>query len=180
MEIERQPLPTRVILENARPWGRWSGRIAWMIAGLSLLAALGSFGAFSQYFQRDARVLEKWHSLSKTARSKVAIVSLKGAILGGDGFARAQLDHVAEDDDVKAIVLRVDSPGGTASAGSQKTATCRSSSAWGASRPAAAITSPWPTGAPTTWCSPSPPPSPARSASSSRTSTCRSSSNGST
>jgi protease-4 len=115
MEIERQPLPTRVILENARPWGRWSGRIAWMIAGLSLLAALGSFGAFSQYFQRDARVLEKWHSLSKTARSKVAIVSLKGAILGGDGFARAQLDHVAEDDDVKAIVLRVDSPGGTVS-----------------------------------------------------------------
>jgi protease-4 len=85
------------------------------VAGLSLLAAVGSIGAFAQYFQRDARVVEKWHSLSKTAGDKVAIVSVTGAILGGDGFVRAQLDHVAEDDAVKAIVLRVDSPGGTVS-----------------------------------------------------------------
>ena len=42
-------------------------------------------------------------------------MSLTGAIMGGDGFTRAQLDHVAEDESVKAIVLRVDSPGGTVS-----------------------------------------------------------------
>jgi protease-4 len=45
----------------------------------------------------------------------VAIVTLAGAIMGGDGFIRSQLDHVAEDESVKAIVLRVDSPGGTVS-----------------------------------------------------------------
>ena len=107
--------PTRVILEQGGTWGRWGTRIAWTVAGLSLLAALGSIGAFSQYFQRDGKVVEKYHSLSKTASAKVAIVSLTGAIMGGDGFTRAQLDHVAEDESVKAIVLRVDSPGGTVS-----------------------------------------------------------------
>ena len=115
MEIERQPPPTRVILEHASPWGRWGTRIAWTVAGISLLAALGSAGAFAQYFQRDGRVVEKYHALSKTAAAKVAVVTLAGAIMGGDGFIRAQLDHVAEDEAVKAIVLRVDSPGGTVS-----------------------------------------------------------------
>ena len=115
MEIERHQPPTRVILEHASPWGRWGTRIAWTVAGISLLAALGSAGAFAQYFQRDGRVVEKYHSLSKSASGKVAIVTLAGAIMGGDGFIRSQLDHVAEDESVKAIVLRVDSPGGTVS-----------------------------------------------------------------
>ena len=114
MEIERQP-PTRVILEHASPWGRWGTRIAWTGAGISLLAAIGSAGAFAQYFQRDGRVVEKYHALSKTAPAKVAIVTLAGPIMGGDGFIRAQLDQVADDEAVKAIVLRVDSPGGTVS-----------------------------------------------------------------
>ena len=115
MTIEQPQPPTRVILEQPGVWGRWGTRIAWIAAGLGLLAAVGSAGAFGQYFQRDSRVVEKWHSLSKTAPAKVAIVSVTGAIMGGDGFARAQLDRVADDESVKAIVLRVDSPGGTVS-----------------------------------------------------------------
>jgi protease-4 len=115
MEIERQQPPTRVILEQPGTWSRWSGRLAWTVAGFSVLAAIGSAGAFAQYFQRDSRVVEKYHSLSKTAGAKVAIVSVTGAIMGGDGFARAQIDHVADDESVKAIVLRIDSPGGTVS-----------------------------------------------------------------
>ncbi|MFM7207964.1 MAG: signal peptide peptidase SppA [Planctomycetaceae bacterium] len=115
MQIESREPPTRVILEHASPWGRWFARAGWIVAGIAVLSAIGSAGACFQYFQRDARVTEKWHSLSRTAADKVAIVSVTGAILGGDGFVRAQLDHVAEDDSVKAIVLRVDSPGGTVS-----------------------------------------------------------------
>jgi protease-4 len=107
--------PTRVILEQGGTWSRWGTRIAWTVAGISLLAAIGSAGAFAQYFQRDGKVVEKYHSLAKMASAKVAIVSLTGAIMGGDGFVRSQLDHVTEDESVKAIVLRVDSPGGTVS-----------------------------------------------------------------
>lgn len=115
MQIETQQPPTRVILEQANPWGRWFARAGWIVAGIAVLSAVGSAGAFSQYFQRDSRVVEKWHSLSKLAADKVAVVSVTGAILGGDGFVRAQLDKVEEDEAVKAIVLRVDSPGGTVS-----------------------------------------------------------------
>ncbi len=110
-----QQQPTRVILEQPGGWSRWSTRAAWIIAGISLMSALGSAAAYSQYFQRDTRVVEKWHSLSKSASDKVAIVTVAGAIMGGDGFARAQLDFVADDLTVKAIVLRIDSPGGTVS-----------------------------------------------------------------
>jgi protease-4 len=114
IDQDRTP-PTRVILEQPGMWGRWGSRIPWIVAGVAVLSAIGSAGAFSQYFQRDSRVLEKYHSLSKTAPAKVAIVRVAGAIMGGEGFARAQLDRIAEDDAVKAIVLRVDSPGGTVS-----------------------------------------------------------------
>jgi len=109
------PPPTRVILEQSGLWSRWGIWIAWSIAGISLLTALASAGAAAQYFQRDAQVVEKYHSLSRMAAAKVAIVDIAGAIMGGSGFARAQLDHIDEDASVKAIVLRVDSPGGTVS-----------------------------------------------------------------
>jgi len=106
---------TRVILEQGGLWSRWGTRIAWTIAGLSLLAAVASAGASAQYFQADGKVVEKYHSLAKFAPAKVAIVDVSGAIMGGQGFARWQLDRVEEDESVKAIVLRVDSPGGTVS-----------------------------------------------------------------
>jgi protease IV len=115
MQIEPSQLPTRIILEQAGAWGRWGTRIAWTVAGISVLAALASAGAAAQYFQRDAKVVEKYHSLSRMAPSKVAIVDVSGAIMGGQGFARWQLDRIDEDESVKAIVLRVDSPGGTVS-----------------------------------------------------------------
>ena len=115
MQIESTQPPTRIILEQGGVWGRWGARIAWTIAGLSLLAAVASAGANAPYFQRDAAVVEKYHSLSRGAADKVAIVDVSGAIMGGRGFTRSQLDRIEEDKSVKAIVLRVDSPGGTVS-----------------------------------------------------------------
>jgi protease IV len=119
MQIDQMPppavIPTRVILEQGGLWGRWSGWIAWSITGLAVLSALASAGAAARYFQRDARVVEQHHSLSRKAADKVAIIDIAGAIMGGSGFARAQIDHVKDDKSVKAVVLRVDSPGGTVS-----------------------------------------------------------------
>ena len=88
--------PTRVILEQASPWGRWSTRLAWIIAGVAVLSAIGSAGAFSQYFQRDARVVEKYHSLSKIAGTKVAIVSVTAGLRSLDaGCAPASMPPLA-------------------------------------------------------------------------------------
>ena len=43
----------------------------------------------------------------------MAIITIEGTILHNDGFARWQIEHVRRDPDVKAVVVRVDSPGGT-------------------------------------------------------------------
>ncbi len=107
-----QTPPTRVILEEPQRRRRWSW-LPWAIAGVSFLVALASAGANSQYFQKQGQLAERWHSLSREAPTKVAIVDVVGAIMGGSGFARQQLDRIADDESVKAIVLRVDSPGGT-------------------------------------------------------------------
>ena len=43
----------------------------------------------------------------------MAIISVEGTILSGEGFVKKQIDRATEDSNVKAVVLRVDSPGGT-------------------------------------------------------------------
>ena len=61
----------------------------------------------------DSLVFEEHHSLNELGADKVAIIAVEGLIMGGDGFVKQQIDRVREDTSVKAIVLRVDSPGGT-------------------------------------------------------------------
>ena len=109
------PVPTRVIIENAPGSARRFRHLPWWIAGASFLVASASLASSARYFQPEGQVAERWHSLSKQAPSKVAIVDVIGAIMGGNGFARQQFDRIADDESVKAIVLRVDSPGGTVS-----------------------------------------------------------------
>ena len=114
MSSAAQPAPpTRVILENDTSRGRRWRWLPWWIAGISLVVAAAAVAANARYFQKQGSLAERWHSLSKEAPNKVAIVDVVGAIMGGDGFARRQIEQVADDESVKAVVLRVDSPGGT-------------------------------------------------------------------
>jgi protease-4 len=96
---------------------RWLGRlIATMSLGVLLLLGLalaGLSGFFS--FGSDDTLHEQYHSLSKHATDKIAVITLEGTILDGDGFVKKQIDHVRDDEAVKAVVLRVNSPGGTVS-----------------------------------------------------------------
>lgn len=91
-----------------------------LLASLSLsalvvlgLILLGFSGIFS--FTSDDTLHEQYHSLERDATDKIAVITLEGTILDGDGFVKRQIDHVRDDQDVKAIVLRVNSPGGTVS-----------------------------------------------------------------
>jgi protease-4 len=62
--------------------------------------------------------LGEHHLLGKAgARNKVAVVHLDGVIMEGMlGFVHKQIDQAARDKDVKAVVLRVNSPGGSITA----------------------------------------------------------------
>src|SRR5262249_41128055 len=75
--------------------------------------ALSYRAAYEQYLQKNPRIEERYFSHSETAQQKVAIITIEGTILHSDGFAKWQIDQVAKDPDVKAVVVRVDSPGGT-------------------------------------------------------------------
>jgi protease-4 len=61
-------------------------------------------------------VKEKFYSHARTGTQKVAILSVEGMILDGEGFVKRQIDRAIKDDSVKAVVLRIDSPGGSVNA----------------------------------------------------------------
>jgi protease IV len=79
-----------------------------------LFVAVGLMGAGSA--DDEARIREKFFSLNRHGVHKVAIISIEGTILSGEGFFKQQIDHARKDiadGTLKAIVLRVNSPGGT-------------------------------------------------------------------
>lgn len=113
-EVVREParqLPPR----RGGGAGRWLLRFLLLVVvgfvGMAVLGLIGLKALIS--VAPDSGVQEKYHSLERLATDKVAIITLEGAILDGDGFVKKQIDRVRDDEHVKAIVLRVNSPGGT-------------------------------------------------------------------
>jgi protease-4 len=82
-------------------------------AGFLLAMAFGYVQVLVEYYDTTGGVLEKYHSGSKYAGDKVAIVEIEGLIVEGDGFVKHQIEMIRQDESVKAVVVRVDSPGGT-------------------------------------------------------------------
>jgi protease IV len=65
----------------------------------------------------EANVREAHYSGTRNAADKVAIVRIDGIILEGTvGFVRKQIEQAAKDAAVKAVVLRINSPGGSVTA----------------------------------------------------------------
>ncbi|MCB9922517.1 MAG: signal peptide peptidase SppA [Planctomycetaceae bacterium] len=87
--------------------------LGWMAFGLCAIFLIGQLVTLSDYFDTSGGITEKYHSGATFADSKVAIISITGVIMDGEGYAKSQIDRVREDESVKAVVVRVDSPGGT-------------------------------------------------------------------
>lgn len=107
---------TVVIRPGGLGWLRFAAVAGW--AGLIICFALlmAQWKAQEEYFNADKGLREQFHSGQEKARKKVAIIRLSGVIAEGDGYVKRQIDRVRQDDQVKAVVLRVDSPGGTITA----------------------------------------------------------------
>jgi protease IV len=87
-----------------------------LLLNLLLLSLLGLAGLNSM--DTDGRVQEKFFSHQRYAIDKVAILTIDGVIISGEGFFKQQIDHAikdAKDGQLKALVLRINSPGGTMS-----------------------------------------------------------------
>ena len=108
--------------DHASP-GRPGGSRIWkkllivlLVASLLVNVGLYAWLQFVTSRSDSGTVLsEEFHSGTETATDKVAIISLEGVIMTGEGYVKQQIDAVREDDDVKAVVLRVNSPGGLVS-----------------------------------------------------------------
>lgn len=119
------PPPSYIVAETVKPTPPPRNRIGLfgcLLSGFLLLVLGGSLllnlylASFSFSFDSDRRVREKFFSHERLGRDKVAILSIKGVIIGSDdSFVKRQIDQATKDKTVKAVVLRVDSPGGTVS-----------------------------------------------------------------
>ncbi len=120
MDTSGQPSDERIVVQTNTPWIGPLGRIlcGFLLAVLviSVLANLGQWARYQTYFQGNDLLEERFHSGEKLAQQKIAVIEVKGSILHGDGFVKRQIDQVREDKNVKAVVLRINSPGGTVTA----------------------------------------------------------------
>lgn len=91
------------------------GLLGSVMLNLMLLVALGMTAISAA---EEGRVQERHFALNRHGSQKVAILSIEGTILGGEGFFKHQIDRARRDIEegrLRAIVLRVNSPGGTIS-----------------------------------------------------------------
>jgi protease-4 len=107
------PAPPQYILQPKESlFGRF-GKLLLVALVFCVISMMGMASQVQQYFGRGDGPRERFHSLSETATNKIAVVHVSGAIMEGDDFVERQLKAIEEDDSVKAVVLRIDSPGGT-------------------------------------------------------------------
>ena len=95
------------------PWRGWIIKILMAALVLSILANIGLFSAYRQYFSNVDPPHERFHSGSVTATEKIAILKMEATIMPPYTERLIhQIDHAAKDKDVKGVLLVVDSPGG--------------------------------------------------------------------
>jgi protease IV len=83
---------------------------------LLIMIGLGIYGSDASD-ETGSALFEHLHSGDAKASDKIAIVDVDGVLVEGmTGFAQKQIDRAARDKHVKAVVLRIESPGGSITA----------------------------------------------------------------
>jgi protease-4 len=107
-----QPQPIVIYQSGSLFWRIMAG-LGWLGLFITGCIVLSQWATLAEYFDTTEGITEKYVSGSKFGSDKIAVISIEGVIMEGDGFVKRQIDKVREDTGVKAIVVRVDSPGGT-------------------------------------------------------------------
>ncbi|QDU25192.1 Putative signal peptide peptidase SppA [Anatilimnocola aggregata] len=102
-----------VIYQSGAGFWKLAAVFGWVGLFIAGLIVIGQWSALAEYFDVTNGLEEKYVSGGKFSSDKIAVISIEGVIMEGDGFVKQQIDRVREDKDVKAIIVRVDSPGGT-------------------------------------------------------------------
>lgn len=105
--------PTIVIRSGSGPIMRLFAAAGWSLALICFVVIVAKSAKKEVYYDTTGGIQEKYHSLDKEATDKIAIINVSGVIGSGEGYVKHQIDLIRQDPDVKAVVLRVNSPGGT-------------------------------------------------------------------
>jgi len=121
------PSPPLTVLPAYRPaprprsslWGglfRWAFYLAfWASISFNALILILIF-AFAQS-DNETSLRHRHHSGQKLAHDRIALIRIDGVLFEGlTSYAQKQIEEAAHDDQVKAIVVRINSPGGTITA----------------------------------------------------------------
>lgn len=108
--------PPAIVIQQGNGVARWFSWLGWMGLMFCIPVILGLLASYRDYFDTTGGIQEKFHSGSQTASKKIAVIRAVGVLADSNGFVKQQIDRIRKDEEVRAIVLRVDSPGGTVSA----------------------------------------------------------------
>lgn len=116
--LSGQGTTPQIVIQNhvGSPLTRWVSWLGWLGFMLCIPVILGMTALYSDYFDTTEGLTESYHSLSTTAGKKIALIRAEGTIMTSEGFVAKQIARVRKDKSVKAVVLRVNSPGGTVTA----------------------------------------------------------------
>jgi protease-4 len=110
------PVPQQLVLQQPPSMFGRHGKLLVVALVVMIVLCVSLYGRYYSYFNPSTGPQEKYHSLAKHAAKKIAIISVDGTILDANGFVKQQIDRARGDADVVAVVLRIDSPGGTVTA----------------------------------------------------------------
>jgi protease-4 len=81
---------------------------------LSLVFSSSLVGGLGSSMTERSTLLQRHHSGDKSAKDKIAIVQIDGVLMEGlTSYAYKQIEQAGKDKSVKAVVVRINSPGGT-------------------------------------------------------------------
>ncbi|MAR12371.1 MAG: signal peptide peptidase SppA [Blastopirellula sp.] len=88
----------------------WAGWIAFVVAAV---VVYGQYQLQQEYFNTTGGITEHFHSGATDGKQKIAIIHITGVIADGDGYVKQQIERIRADNSIRAVVLRINSPGGT-------------------------------------------------------------------
>lgn len=108
----------QIVIQNHQggAFNRWFSWLGWVAFMMCIPVIIGMSTLYSDYFDTSQGLTESFHSLSETSKDKIALIRAEGAIMSSEGYVAKQIKRVRDDKSVKAVVLRVNSPGGTVTA----------------------------------------------------------------
>ena len=105
------PPPQPIVIR--RQGGSLFARLLFLLLLVSIVANVGMYLSYREYFTTGTEPIEKFQSGDRLAVDKIAVINVSGTIMPPftERILRA-IRHARKDENVRGIILSVDSPGG--------------------------------------------------------------------